>query len=119
MRAVVILIIAGIAGLMAYLFVVGECQGGVVVRSEEQCRSSLNATLCQTIFARANDVARNASSVYMDPVECSRQFGPCLEHATRTGGWTPRPFGFCIQSEGARLVSMVPVYRADGGRSQQ
>jgi uncharacterized protein YgiB involved in biofilm formation len=118
MKAVVILVIAGIAGLMAYLAFVGECPGGAVVRSEEQCRgeAALSASLCRTIFARANEVARSANSVYQDPTECSVQFGQCLPHATLIGGYVPAPAGFCVKTNGNALVAMEPIYRRAAAR---
>jgi uncharacterized protein YgiB involved in biofilm formation len=113
MRAVVFLIIAGIAGVMAYLMFIGECPGGSVVRSEEQCSASggFSGDLCRTIFARANDVARNSGSVYPDPLKCAAQFGACLPHATVVGNFVPTPYGFCVKTNGNALVSMEPVYR--------
>jgi Protein of unknown function (DUF1190) len=113
MRAVVFLIIAGIAGVMAYLMFIGECAGGTVVRSEEQCSrsSGLSGELCRTIFSRANDVARNSGSVYPDGLKCAAQFGACMPHATLTGNFVPTPYGFCIRANGNALVSMEPVYR--------
>jgi uncharacterized protein YgiB involved in biofilm formation len=120
-KAVVILVIAGIAGLMAYLALVGECPGGKVVFSPDDCIGKLKPGECNEVFARADEVARTAGTVFIDPVECSRQFGPCLEHAVRVGGWTPRPAGFCVNRivGVARPLAIAPVYRADGGRRQQ
>ena len=119
MRAAIVLFIAGVAGVIGWIAWFGECRGGVVVRAEADCRERLTGDLCRAVFARAPEVARNAATVYMDPVECSRIHGPCLEHAVRTGGWTPRPHGFCVTAEQGRIAGMVPVYRSDGGRSQQ
>ncbi|MGL4634519.1 MAG: DUF1190 domain-containing protein [Beijerinckiaceae bacterium] len=113
MRAVVFLIIAGIAGVMAYLMFVGECTGGTVVRTEEQCQKSsgLSGDLCRTIFSRANDVARNSGAVYPDPMKCAEQYGPCMPHATVATAFVPVPYGFCVKTNGNALVSMEPVYR--------
>lgn len=118
MRAAVLLIIAGIAGLMAYLAYVGECTGGSVVRSEEQCTGSsgLSRDLCRQIFARANEVARGSGTVYIDRDECFRVFGNCLNHATVVGGYTPQPAGFCVKANGGALLSMVPVYKGAAAR---
>jgi uncharacterized protein YgiB involved in biofilm formation len=115
-RALILLFIAGVAGLIGYLAFVGECPGGTVVRSEETCRESLNQGLCRTIFARANDVARNAGSVYMNPTECSIAFGNCLNHATIVGGYVPAPAGFCVKSSGQTVSSMEPLYRRAAAR---
>jgi hypothetical protein len=116
MKAVIILFIAGVAGLIGYLAFTGECPGGSVVRSEEQCRELLSQGLCRTVFSRAKDVAQGANSVYMDPVECSVQFGPCLNHATIVGGYVPAPAGFCVKVSGDSLTSMQPVYRRAAAR---
>jgi hypothetical protein len=111
MRALILLFIAGVAGLIGYLAFVGECTGGTVVRSEAQCRESLNQGLCRTIFARANEVARNAGTVYMNLTECAIAFGGCLDHATIVGGYVPAPAGFCVRISGDTLAGMQPVYR--------
>ena len=110
-RAVVILIIAGIAGVMAYLAFIGECVGGTVVNSEAHCVESLPQTLCRAVFAQARDVAQRSDSVYTDPVACAVQFGPCLPHATILSGYVPVPAGFCIKASGATLTAMTPIYR--------
>lgn len=117
-RAGVVLVIAGIAGLMAYLAYTGECPGGVVVRTEAQCRqsASLGDSLCRAVFARANEVARGAGTVYIDRDECFRVFGNCLNHASITGGYVPEPAGFCVRTGGGAIQSMVPVYRAAAAR---
>jgi uncharacterized protein YgiB involved in biofilm formation len=117
-KAVVVLVIAGIAGLMAYLAFVGECPGGAVVRSEEQCQQSsgLGSDLCRQVFARANEVARTAGTVYIDRNECFRVFGNCLNHATIVGGYVPQPAGFCVRAGGGTLQSMVPIYRNAAAR---
>jgi uncharacterized protein YgiB involved in biofilm formation len=118
-RAIVLLIIGGIAGLMAYLAFTGECPTGKVVTSEESCRAEqgLSAEICRSVFSRALDVARKSGSVYTDPQQCSIAFGPCLEHATVVGGWVPRPHGFCVVQDGnGRLASMTPTYQRASAR---
>lgn len=113
MRAVVFLIMAGIAGVMGYLMFVGECAGGTVVRSPEQCSQSsgLSGELCRIIFAHANEVARNSGAVYPDPLKCAEQYGPCMPHATVATAFVPVPYAFCVKNSGNALLSMVPVYR--------
>jgi uncharacterized protein YgiB involved in biofilm formation len=117
-RAGVVLVILGVAGVMLWQAVRGECPGGTIVRSEAQCASEagLGGALCGRIFERANAVARAAATVYTDREECFRIFGNCLDHATVVGGYAPRPAGFCVQTDGAALQSMVPVYRAAAAR---
>jgi uncharacterized protein YgiB involved in biofilm formation len=117
-RAVVFLVIAGVAGLMAYLAYVGECPGGTVVRSPEQCAtaSGLGPDICHAVFAQALDVARRAGAVYTDRNACFREFGNCLDHATVVGGYVPQPAGFCVNVAGGRLASMIPVYRGAAAR---
>jgi uncharacterized protein YgiB involved in biofilm formation len=118
MRWLVFLIIGGIAGLFGYLALVGECPGGTVVRSQQQCQDSggLSGDLCRQVFARANDVARNAGTVYIDRDECFRVFGNCLNHATIVGGYVPQPAGFCVKASGGTVQSVVPVYRQAAAR---
>jgi uncharacterized protein YgiB involved in biofilm formation len=117
-RAVVLLVIAGVAGVMAYAALRGECPGGAVVTDEAHCARSggFSAALCRQVFARANEVARGAGTVYIDRDECFRVFGNCLDHASIVGGYTPRPAGFCVKAAGGVLQSMVPVYRGAAAR---
>jgi uncharacterized protein YgiB involved in biofilm formation len=115
-KAIVILVIAGIAGLMAYVAFIGECPGGVAIRSEQQCAASLNETICRTVFSRAKEVAENSATVFMSPVECSTQFGPCLDHAKIIGGYSPTPVGFCVRTSGNAVTGMEPLYQRAGAR---
>jgi hypothetical protein len=117
-RALIILFIAGVAGLIGYLTFTGECPGGSVVRNEAQCRaeSGFSADICHVIFERAVSVARSAGSVYSEPGQCRILFGECLDHATIVGGYVPRPHGFCVKASGGALTSMVPVYRQAAAR---
>jgi uncharacterized protein YgiB involved in biofilm formation len=117
-RAVVFLVIAGVAGLMGYVALVGECPGGAVVRSQEQCNdtSGFSRDICAAVFARALDVARNAGTVYTDRNACFREFGNCLDHATVVGGHVPQPAGFCVKVAGGTLAAILPVYRGAAAR---
>jgi hypothetical protein len=116
MRAFIFLFLASVAGFLGYLAFVGECTAGNVVRNERQCRETLSTALCRTIFSRANSVACNAGSVYMNPTECSVAFGNCLDHATIVGGYVPAPAGFCVRTSGDTLASMEPIYRRAAAR---
>jgi uncharacterized protein YgiB involved in biofilm formation len=116
MKAVVILIIAGISGFMAYLYYIGECPGGVAIRSEQQCSASFNDVICKTVFSRAKEVAENSATVFMNPIECSTQFGTCLDHAKIIGGYSPRPVGFCVRASGNSVTAMEPLYQRFGVR---
>ncbi|MFM9974167.1 MAG: hypothetical protein ACKVON_06275 [Beijerinckiaceae bacterium] len=115
-KAITLLILAGIVGVMAYLAFTGECVGGNVVRSEEHCLEKLPQGLCRAVFAQAKGVAQHSNSVYTDPVECAIQFGPCLPHATILSGYVPVPAGFCVKSSGSTLNEMIPVYRRISAR---
>jgi uncharacterized protein YgiB involved in biofilm formation len=112
-RAFPLALIGGVAGFMAYMAFRGECPGGVVVMSEEDCREAggFSDDLCRTIYSRAMTVARNAGTVYEDAAKCSQQYGPCLPHATLVGSYVAVPAGFCVHSSGDRLTAMTPVYR--------
>jgi uncharacterized protein YgiB involved in biofilm formation len=116
MKAVVILVIAAVAGLMAYVAFIGECPGGIAIRSEQECAASFNETICRTVFSRAKDVAENSATVFMNPIECSTQFGTCLDNAKVTGGYSPRPVGFCVRTSGNDVTGMEPLYQRAGAR---
>jgi uncharacterized protein YgiB involved in biofilm formation len=116
MKAVAILLIAGITGFMAYLGLVGECPGGTVVRSQQQCREALSQVICEAIFARAKDVAENSNTVYMNPTECSAVFGSCMNNLRVVGGYSPTPARFCVKSSGNTVTSIDPIYQRAGAR---
>ncbi|MGL5116729.1 MAG: DUF1190 domain-containing protein [Beijerinckiaceae bacterium] len=113
MRAIPFVLIGGVAAFMATMAFRGECPGGVVVTSEENCRATggVSAGLCSTVYSRAVDVARNSGSVYQDEAKCSQQYGSCLPHGRVLGSFVPVPAGFCVQSSGDLLTEMTPVYR--------
>ncbi|MGL4242338.1 MAG: DUF1190 domain-containing protein [Beijerinckiaceae bacterium] len=111
-KAVVVLVIAGVAGLMAWQAFVGECPGGKVVASESECYgpAGFDITFCRLVFGRAEQVARASGSVYMDQNTCAREWGACLPHAS-TNGFVPRPAGFCVAGGGDTISRMKPIYR--------
>ncbi len=115
-RALILLFIAGVAGLLLYLAFIGECPGGTVLRTLESCPEKLSAGLCQQVRLRAREVAQSAGTVYMDPVQCSIEFGPCLNHATIVGGYVPAPAGFCVLNVKGSVVDISPIYRRAAAR---
>jgi uncharacterized protein YgiB involved in biofilm formation len=116
-RALILLFIAGVAGLILYLAFTGECPGGTVLRTLESCPEKLGPIACQQVRSRAKEVAQSAGTVYMDPVQCSVDFGPCLNHATIIGGYVPAPAGFCVlRLKGGSVVDISPLYRRAAAR---
>lgn len=117
MKAIVIGVIVGIAGLMAWAWTRGECPGGTVVTGEAECQgpAGFDITFCRLVFERALDVARASNTVFTDENQCRQQYGACLPHAT-INGFVPRPHGFCVAGGGNQITMMVPVYRAAAGQ---
>jgi hypothetical protein len=109
-RAVVILIIAGVAGLMGWLFFAGECREGQIVTGAEQCRGAgFGAELCAVILARWPQEAARGGNVFPNRAACEAVHLQCLEHAG-TMGYTPRPRGFCVVGSSPGTLRMTPVY---------
>ncbi len=112
MKFIVILLVVGVAGVMAFMAWRGECPGGSVVFSESQCRQSgsFDANICGLIFRAADSVLARASTVYSDEQNCMRDHERCVRSA-RTQGFTPVPAGFCVQVGGGEITRQEPVYR--------
>jgi hypothetical protein len=110
-RALILLFIAGVAGLILYLSFIGECPGGTVLRTLESCPEKFGPVACQQVMSRATEVAQSVGTVYMDPVQCSVEFGPCLNHATIVGGYVAAPAGFCVLRIKGTVVDISPIYR--------
>jgi hypothetical protein len=113
MKAIVFLLIAGVASLMAYFALRGECPGGTVVMSEAQCVQSraFEAATCAAIFGRSAELVRSSATVYADRERCLQRHTGCAPHAN-VGMFAPIPDGFCVSVSGGRIASQEPVYRA-------
>jgi uncharacterized protein YgiB involved in biofilm formation len=114
MKYIVIAFILGVAGLIAFLWIRGECPGGRLVTAEDTCRSEqgFEPAFCREVFRRAPTMARTAATVYTDAQACRNDFAECLPHATNTAGFVPRPHGFCVSADSdGRVATMTPVYR--------
>ncbi len=111
MKVIILLFIAGVAGVMGWFFLRGECRGGKVVVSEAQCRQTagFDAATCAAVFARAESVIRNSHAIYIDRERCLQTYARCIPHPVN--GFTPVPEGFCVITSGGTIQSQTPVYR--------
>lgn len=114
MKVVVIAIIAGIAGLMGYLFATGgDCPNGQVVSEAAQCRHHFDAASCSVAVAAADRKARTEYSPFLVREDCELKFPTCIAHAVIVGGFVPRPSGICLARIDGRLDG-TPVYTRIG-----
>jgi uncharacterized protein YgiB involved in biofilm formation len=112
LKVVVVLLIAGVVGVMVFMAWRGECPGGSVVFSESQCRQSgsFDAAVCGLIFRSADDVAQRANTTYSNQQACQVDYERCTPSGINQG-FTPVPAGFCVSAKGGSIVRQEPVYR--------
>ncbi len=120
MKVVVALVIAGVAGLMAFVFWRGECAGGSVVTSQAQClrTSGFSAATCEAIFEAAERVTRAAATVYPMRDRCLQDYERCVP-SSQTQGFTPVPAGFCVTASASAVTRREPVYRRINTATQE
>lgn len=101
--------IAGIAGLMLYLWTGGgECAGGTVIRSVQQCiASGRSGATCEELMASANQALARSGPVSATSEQCETQFGTCQQSLSVTG-YVPRATGFCLPRDPTQHI--VPLY---------
>lgn len=113
MKALVFLIIAGIAGLIGYRVLTPQCAGGAVVTSAAVCESTAGFTraFCQQAFAQEETAIRNAGTLFADQQTCSEKFLICMPFPGGVHGWTPKPSGYClVRGADGAIARMTPVY---------
>lgn len=113
MHRFILLLIAGGAGVMAYLWSRPVCDGGHVVADEAACRARFDAAFCARAFAPAPAIARTGGPSYQTEVECSQSWPVCIERDPQ--GYGPRPSGWCVVRAGdgavARFEPQYDSYR--------
>jgi hypothetical protein len=111
-KAIVVLLIVGVAGFMAYRAFAGECQGGHVFTSEAQCRQSgaISTVACATVFGQADSVTGRGATVFSSEQLCLGSHDACVRSSVAQG-FTPVPAGFCVKASGNSVTSQEPVYR--------
>ncbi len=112
MKLIGLLFIAGVVGLMGFFALRGECPGGVVVISEDQCAASgsVSRTACRTIFRDADRVTQASGTVFSDLQRCQANHDRCVPSSV-TQGFAPVPAGFCVTAIGDAVTRQEPVYR--------
>lgn len=113
MKAIVFLIIAGIAGLIGYKVLTPQCAGGAVVVSAAACEATtgFDRAFCQRAFAQEEAAIRNAGNMFADQQTCSVKFLNCIPFPGGVHGWTPKPSGFClVRGADGAVARMTPIY---------
>ncbi|QCK87656.1 DUF1190 domain-containing protein [Phreatobacter aquaticus] len=101
--------IIGVAGVMAYVWSSGgDCAGGTVLRSIDQCvASGRTGSTCNELMGAANAMLARTGPVSSTREQCEGQYGTCQQsHATE--GFVPRASGFCLSSDPKQHI--VPLY---------
>lgn len=117
MRPVALLgigMIAGAAGLMAYLWITGgDCPDGAIYRNLDMCRDGgRTAERCNQIMAEANQMLARSGPVHNTREQCEERFVTCQGSIGATG-FVPRATGFCIRRGPPETI--VPLFGPRGG----
>ena len=119
LKTLVTAFIAGIAGLMGYLFVNQNCRDGTLVRSRADCarQAGFDAAFCAQIFERVDDVAMRAAIVFPLQADCQQNHDVCVQRTLPPQGWSPRPTGACVtRDNNGRIARLDPVFDRVGGK---
>lgn len=100
MKVIILALIIGIAGAMAFFAFRGECSGGTVFASEAACLASgqFPAAFCRDGFAEAQRAAREDQAPFATQDECLRSFPRCMPHGRVVSGHVAVPRGACLAS---------------------
>jgi uncharacterized protein YgiB involved in biofilm formation len=116
MKAVILLVILGIAGMMGYFAWRGECPGGQVIRDSAECRGAgFDLARCEAALRAGRQKARMDYPPFADLETCQRQFPRCEAHGAVASGFVPVPRGICLVATGGTLAA-TPVYERFGPR---
>jgi hypothetical protein len=108
-RAIVVLIIAGIAGLMGWFALQPECRTAVTTQEACVALPGFSASSCDTAFIEA----RRKATLYTTLIACQNDGHETCDLHTSLTGFTPRPERFCVaQADGSTIVT--PIYRKRG-----
>lgn len=114
MKPLLLLLVAAVAGLMAYVGLRGECRDGVIVTGAAQCRQSaaLSTAACEAVMTAADQLSRSAATVFSTLDQCRERFEACIRSAV-ADGFTPVPVGFCVAASGSSITRQDPIYRRE------
>lgn len=112
LKALVFLIVAGVAGLLAWSFFQPECQGGSVVSTQAACMAlpGFSPRDCEQAFERA----RMQASVYPNRQDCEQAFPVCDERRSAPIGFSPRPAAYCVWKGAGGEGLGQPVFKRAG-----
>ena len=117
MKLIILTFIVGLAGAMAYLFLKGECAGGVIVPDVAACRAAnFDAATCNVALAASHRKAYRDHAPFATQDACLRDHPRCAPHEAVASGFVPVPRGTCIARTGSGGFDGTPVYERIGQR---
>jgi uncharacterized protein YgiB involved in biofilm formation len=90
----------------------GECPGGVIMMSEDQCSASgsVSRAACRTLWRDADGITQASATGFADLQRCQANHGHgVLSSAAQ--GFAPAPAGFCVSTTGDALPKQEPIDR--------
>jgi uncharacterized protein YgiB involved in biofilm formation len=115
MKLVILAIIAGVAGFLAYTFFKGACTGGRIVATEAECRATFGADACRLAFTESRRKATEDYAPFSTLESCQRAFPLCEPHRVVASGFVPVPTGACVVSNSGGTTG-TPIYERIGKR---
>jgi hypothetical protein len=114
MRNIIFLLITGIAGFMAWLWLQPVCAGGALVKDEAACRATagFDAAFCRDVFSRTAGIAEKGAT-YSSRDACLDEFPNC-DSAPGAQRWYARPASWCVVRSGAVASRIEPQYEKRG-----
>ena len=114
MRNVIFLFIAGIAGLMGYMWVQPVCDGGSIVKDEAACRGVIgfDVAFCRDVFSRTAKIASEVGPAYANEMACREKWPVCDPHGPGAMQWGVRPAAWCVVRAGGSVGRIEPQYDA-------
>jgi uncharacterized protein YgiB involved in biofilm formation len=112
LKVVVVLLIAGVAGVMAFTAWRGECASGFVFATVDECiaHGYFKPDACRNIIVLGAEAVRHSSTVFTREQDCRDKFDSCIPHETASG-FTPVPVGYCVSRTRSSMMAPEPVYR--------
>lgn len=113
MRIVILIALAAVAAILGYFWHRGECPGGQVFETKEQCEAAgIGPAFCAGSFAESRRKATLEYAPFPNQNDCLMQFPRCEPHARVVGGFVPVPRGVCV----SRGRAGEPIYERYGQR---
>jgi uncharacterized protein YgiB involved in biofilm formation len=98
MKLIVIVLLAALAGTMAWFALRGDCPGGTIYATEAACRAAgtFPEAFCRKGFMEANRAAGEATNTFSTQAECQQHYARCEQRSRALGQYVPMPTGACL-----------------------